>query len=407
MSESRAKIVHMASIRKRETATKTSWQVRWRTEGKQHSESFSTQGDAKKFAGMVDAAGQKYPPKWVPGKGFEDDIPLDYMTVGEWCRRMVASRIIEEQTRTDYFGMLKNHLGDLDQLRLEDVTTERAGLWLQSIKGKPKTVKNIHGLVSSCFQDAVSDGQIKKNPLRKMQLPRTDGPDAEEMTILTRSQVEQISSRMREHYRPLVWFLYLSGCRLGEAMALQVRHVDVFNRKISVMQAYKRTPGGDRIGATKTKRGNRTIGIPQELVDYLIPLTVGRQPGDFVFTTERGARLRGNHWRSDYWVPAVGRANICDFHWNKHERDEPCGCEATLGLRPTPKDLRHSHTSFLIDAGISPKKIQHRLGHVSITTTYDTYGHLFPKSEDEILAALESMQSSNAQSVEDTPAPVE
>jgi len=39
-------------------------------------------------------------------------------------------------------------------------------------------------------------------------------------------------------------------------------------------------------------------------------------------------------------------------------------------------DLRHTHASLLIAAGVHPKAIQARLGHASITTTLNTYGHL-------------------------------
>jgi integrase len=40
-------------------------------------------------------------------------------------------------------------------------------------------------------------------------------------------------------------------------------------------------------------------------------------------------------------------------------------------------DLRHTHAALLIAQGEHPKVIQVRLGHASIKTTLDTYGHLF------------------------------
>ena len=45
-------------------------------------------------------------------------------------------------------------------------------------------------------------------------------------------------------------------------------------------------------------------------------------------------------------------------------------------------DLRHFYASTLIAAGLHPKVIQERLGHATIAETMDTYGHLFPDSED-------------------------
>lgn len=46
-------------------------------------------------------------------------------------------------------------------------------------------------------------------------------------------------------------------------------------------------------------------------------------------------------------------------------------------------DLRHFYASALIAANLHPKTIQARLGHASIVETLDTYGHLFPASEEE------------------------
>ena len=44
--------------------------------------------------------------------------------------------------------------------------------------------------------------------------------------------------------------------------------------------------------------------------------------------------------------------------------------------------LRHFYASWCIDRGLPPKVIQERLGHSSITMTYDRYGHLFPRGDD-------------------------
>jgi integrase len=52
-------------------------------------------------------------------------------------------------------------------------------------------------------------------------------------------------------------------------------------------------------------------------------------------------------------------------------------------------DLRHTRASLLIAAGAHPKLIQARLGHSSITTTLDRYGHLFPSVEAALAEALD------------------
>ena len=57
-------------------------------------------------------------------------------------------------------------------------------------------------------------------------------------------------------------------------------------------------------------------------------------------------------------------------------------------------DLRHFYASALIAANLNPKVIQARLGHATIAETMDTYGHLFPDSEDLGRGAVESALSS-------------
>jgi integrase len=51
-------------------------------------------------------------------------------------------------------------------------------------------------------------------------------------------------------------------------------------------------------------------------------------------------------------------------------------------------DLRHFYASMLIAQGESPKYIQDQLGHASITTTFDIYGHLMPQARREASAKL-------------------
>ncbi len=53
--------------------------------------------------------------------------------------------------------------------------------------------------------------------------------------------------------------------------------------------------------------------------------------------------------------------------------------------------LRHSHVALLIEAVVNPKQIQARLGHSSIRTTLDTYGHLMVGYDDVAANALEDM----------------
>ncbi len=62
---------------------------------------------------------------------------------------------------------------------------------------------------------------------------------------------------------------------------------------------------------------------------------------------------------------------------------------ATVGQPCTFHDLGHSHAALLIREGLHPKVIQERMGHSSIRTTLEPYGHLLPGLDEAAAAALD------------------
>ena len=82
-----------------------------------------------------------------------------------------------------------------------------------------------------------------------------------------------------------------------------------------------------------------------------------------------GVRCTGETFRSKVWLPAVEKAGLAPLRFH---------------------DLRHSCASFLIAQGAHPKEIQARLGHSSITTTLNVYGHLFPSLDERLAERLDA-----------------
>lgn len=88
-------------------------------------------------------------------------------------------------------------------------------------------------------------------------------------------------------------------------------------------------------GPLKTRKAQRTIGIPKSLADELVThIPAHPSPSDLIFSMARGGPLDYNRFRSRYWNPAV---------------------EASVGRPGTPHDLRHTHVAMLIAQGESPK----------------------------------------------------
>lgn len=55
-------------------------------------------------------------------------------------------------------------------------------------------------------------------------------------------------------------------------------------------------------------------------------------------------------------------------------------------------DFRHSHASYLINNNIEPMKLSKRLGHASITTTLDTYSHLYPDTQRSVASIFDDFE---------------
>ena len=119
--------------------------------------------------------------------------------------------------------------------------------------------------------------------------------------------------------------------------------------------------------ATLTHTSRRREIVVEELAQHL---AVHADGTGLMFSAPSGGPIRRTNFRRRIWLPAV-RASV----------GEPC----------TFHDLRHTHAALLIVQGEHPKVIQERLGHASIKTTLDTYGHLFDGLDE---AAAERLDAS-------------
>lgn len=325
---------------------------------RQCSETFDTAREAAQFAKWLEALGSQGALDQLYDAEQSARVPTLNELAAEHIEHLTG---VEDGTRKTYTRLWERvwspRLGTIQAHRLTRDDISRAVNDLGKTYSH-KSLENQRGLLAGVVQRAVDREYLPKNVARGIRLPRGQEADRAEMRIISPAEFETVELLIPEHYRPFVRFLYGTGCRWGEAVALTVADVALPN--VRIRRALKWSPDNNRtVGATKTRKGNRTVVVGDVMLDDLRAACAGKKGTDLVWTAHRGGQILHRTFWSRYWLPAVSH----------------------LEPRPRIHDLRHSHASILLAAGVPIHIVQVRLGHESIKTTVDTYGHLLPDAQ--------------------------
>lgn len=340
------------------------WKVRYRSGGKETSQTFRVSADANEFAAHLSGGGVLAALAWLDARTTQADVTTfrDYFET--YVNQLTGVTI---RTREDYRAQKRRYLTELDPLPLVLITrTHVTGIVnrLEREGRSPKTIRNVIHMLSSCLALAMDEGLIARNPCRRVNLPK-EGINRDRVRFLTHDEFGALYEAMPPDYQPLAAFLVGTGERWSEATATWGRHVDLKAGTIRVEQAWKKVPGGWQIGPPKSEKSWRTINPATAALVAIEPLLRG--PRDFVFLTPNAHVVRHANFYNRIWQPACKAAGLGDW-------TGPGG----KWEGPSPHDLRHTHASWLISDGQSLESVQDQLGHESILTTRKVYGHLLP-----------------------------
>lgn len=268
-----------------------------------------------------------------------------------------------------YIRPLLGHLAldEVDSLTLQRWVAELLAGFPGQKPLAPKTVHNAHGQLHKILKEAVHARLIRQNPAEHTGLPKIA---PREMRFLTEPEAARLLQAMPDHWRPLIALLIGTGLRWGEATGLKAKNVDLFSRRVTVVEQLQELADTAELvwEQPKSRMSRRTVPLPAYAVDALVPLVAGRGRDHVIFTAVQGGYVRYRvFWRT--WQRTVKAAGLD-------------------GLRI--HDLRHTHAAWLISAGVPLTAVQRRLGHASISVTSDRYGHLMPAVDDKILTALDA-----------------
>lgn len=213
-----------------------------------------------------------------------------------------------------------------------------------------------------------------KNVVKKVDKPRNLEPKKEMLYWSPEEFAAFIAQVDRPAYEMFFRFLYLSGCRLGEALALSWDDINLETGNVSITKSvsHKARENGKsyKVTTPKNEGSNRVISLPHffcaQLIEYRNTFD---KFGPFVFGGV------------DPLPPSTVSRTLRN-------------AAAAAGVKAIRvHDIRHSCASLLIHKGVSIVAVSRHLGHTSVKQTLDTYSHMLPDDRTMILNAINSIES--------------
>jgi integrase len=306
-------------------------------------------------------------------RGRYTDPRLARTELAEWMSEYQATRVnLGRQTQARDGATIRNHvLPRFGTWAIGSVQPIHVAQWVADLDAAgyaPATVRKAYQLLAAAMDAAVESGLIGRSPCRGVDLPRLETRST--IRYLESTEINILTDAIDSRFSAMVLAAAYTGLRFSELRALRVDRFDALRRTMRVSESLVEIGGRFFFEKPKSEASRRTVRVPSFLVDALaVHLAKYSDDSGLVFSAPTGGPNRRSNFRRRIWLPAV---------------------ETSVGQPCTFHDLRHSHAALLIAQGEHPKVIQERLGHASIKTTLDTYGHLFEGLDEAATDRLEA-----------------
>lgn len=324
-------------------------------------------------------------------KGLGLNAPV---TLGKHIDEWLETIDVRPHTRVGYASKLNLVPDKLRQVRLDRLRPAHLRKLFDDLRAaglSPRSVAHVRSVLRNCLRRAVQDGLIERNPAQLTDAVKV--PNVERRTLSYAEALRFLESVRGDRLEALfVLALYL-GLRQSELLGLRWSDVEIVSRGswtrdedppgatrasprtttpaggdprapiLHVRQTLHHVEGATILTPPKTKRSERTIPLPPEVVQALQRHRAGISVlpiSNLVFTGASGQPLASSTLRRDLYrhLDALGIQRVT-FH-----------------------SLRHAAASILHARGFTPREVMTILGHASYTTTMNYYVH----SEQEQLA---------------------
>lgn len=311
------------------------------------------------------------------------DLVAGKITLGAYLQKWLDTTVKPSRspiTYRTYEGQCRLHIyPTLGHVRLQDLTSQQIQQWVTERHGyKPRSVRISYLVLHTALRQAVRWHMLPRNPADDIALPKLVHVEIKYWTPeQARAFLQQVSGSRLEALYALGLGL---GLRRSELLGLAWDAVDLDKGALTVKRTLQRLGTGLTMLEPKTKGARRTLTLPSFIHGLLKERRVA-------YLQER--LQAGPEWQGDKWNTVFSTLKglpVQPSHLAVYFDRQ----SALAGLpRITIHGMRHTAATLMLSQVVNIKTVSNILGHASISTTLDIYGHV-----------LDSMHQSAAEAID-------
>lgn len=320
---------------------------------------------------------------------------FDFLVTTDMLFNILEEEDLQNNRKISYISTQKNNYErhikpyfkdtNLNKLSYEHIFEFREHLKTKSKKQNsnstlsPNTVNKIMILLKKIFDTGVRKSLIDKNPVDNLRKLPISKPTISFWNVEEFKEFRKLITKDEISYDLFFTIAFFTGMRMGEILALNWYDVNLITSTIHITKTAYFVNNVNHINSTKTRAGTRLITINNKLTVMLTDWKEKQVDLLKEFTTDTDSL------QIIQSTPIAITKNMVDKKFKQ-----------VLSRNKNLKkirihDLRHSHASLLINQGEDYLVVKERLGHASITTTIDTYSHLYPSKQKNLANKLDDI----------------
>ena len=373
-------------------------QDRWRWRG-YYTNPITGNREVKAIYGKSKKALREKVERWLlkaEGGYIELDLTLERWA-DIWFDTVIADTV-KIRTKETYQHIIQHYVvPNFGKVKLKNLTAQAFQDFLNKLNSQlsPNTVAKVRRYAIMCVDAAARYGYVATNTLRNTRPPRQRKNEIRALSLEELNQIIEIAKEgkyqnnprnddgaayLRDCYYALIILAIDTGMRRGEVFGLKWE--DVYEDYILVRNALVSAKGGEMLDTPKTVNSARKIVLGKRIITVLNEWRnkqimysakyagIFKNENGLVFTNSFGHFVSGTNFSKRCWKPILRQAGIENVRFH---------------------DLRHSHASQLLAAGVAPQIVSQRLGHGDLNVTLRVYAHLLPNMQEAARGQIDAI----------------